>query len=297
MVTQTGRDDFIIAARSAFLNKGTRQKFSLFTLLIISILILSLEYFKTGPIDKMRSVTKDVIFLGSKIVSLPFVFINDKYLFLKSHISMYEEYENLKIKKINTKNLEYQNQFYKSENERLKKLIGETSLSDKTFLLAKILLDQQSPYLKSVLVNKGFKNDIKNGSAVLESYYYIGKIVDVNHLTSRVLLASDLNSKIPIIIEPGGINAILSGAGNDNYANLEYLPKINQVSDGNIAYTSGIDGDILEAVPVGTVVVKDQKKMVKFFVDFNQLKFVKVNLSKWARDLIYFPEKFFYYYR
>ena len=91
---------------------------------------------------------------------------------------MYEEYENLKIKNINIKNLEYQNQFFKSENERLKKLIGETSLSDKTFLLAKILLDQQSPYLKSVLVNKGFKNDIKNGSAVLESYYFIGKIVD-----------------------------------------------------------------------------------------------------------------------
>ena len=85
-------------------------------------------------------------------------------------------------------------------------------------------------------------------------------------LTSRVLLASDLNSKIPIIIEPGGINAILSGTGDDNYANLEYLPKINPVVM-EILFTSGIDGDILE-VPVGTVVEKD-KKMVKFFVNFN----------------------------
>ena len=52
MSTETSRDDFIIAIRSAFLKKGIRQKFSLFTLLIISILVLSLEYFKTGPVLK-----------------------------------------------------------------------------------------------------------------------------------------------------------------------------------------------------------------------------------------------------
>ena len=62
MVTDAGRDDFIIAIRSAFLKKGTRQKFSLFTLLIISILVLSLEYFKSGPIETFRSITKDIIF-------------------------------------------------------------------------------------------------------------------------------------------------------------------------------------------------------------------------------------------
>ena len=283
MATETGRDDFIIAARSAFLNKGTRQKFSLFTLLIISLIILSLEYFKTGPIDKFRSVTKDIIFLGSKMVSSPFIFLNDKYALLKSHINMYEEYETLKKKDLDIKNLEYQNQFFRSQNERLKKIIDEKSLSDKKFILAKTLLDQQSPYLKSVIVNKGFKNDIKIGLAVLKNSYFVGKIVDVNHLTSRVLLASDLNSKIPVIVEPGGINAILSGNGDNNYADLEYLPKTNQVSDGHIVYTSGIDGTILEALPVGKIVLKDQRKKVEFFVDFSQLKFVKVNLNKWAR--------------
>ena len=67
MATETGRDDFIISIRYAFLNKGTRQKFSLFTLLIVSILVLSLEYFKTGPIDKLRSITKDIILAGEFI--------------------------------------------------------------------------------------------------------------------------------------------------------------------------------------------------------------------------------------
>lgn len=74
------RDDFVIAIRSAFLKKGNRQKFSLFTLLIISCLILSLEYFKSGPIDKFRSVTKDIIYRGSHVVSLPFKLMGNTYV-------------------------------------------------------------------------------------------------------------------------------------------------------------------------------------------------------------------------
>ena len=89
MSTETGRDDFIISIRSAFLNKGTRQKFSLFTLLIASAFVLFLEYFQTGPIDKLRSITKDFIFRGSYVVSLPFVFIEDKYYLFEDHMNMY----------------------------------------------------------------------------------------------------------------------------------------------------------------------------------------------------------------
>ena len=277
MAKETDRDDFIISIRSALLNKGTRQKFSLFTLLILSIIILSLEYFQTGPIDKLRSITKDIIFKGSYVVSLPFIVIKDKYYLFKDHMDMYERYEVLKKKNLNTEGLKYENQFFKEENDRLKKIIQEKTLFSENYILTKVLLDQQSPYLKSVIINKGFKHGIKNGSSVVENSYYVGKIVDVNHLTSRVLLASDLNSKIPVIVEPGNVNAILSGKGNDNYADLEYLPTVNLIKDGHIVYTSGIDGTISAAIPVGKIFVKKDKKLVKFFVDFNQVEFVKVN--------------------
>ena len=96
-------------------------------------------------------------------------------------------------------------------------------------------------------------------------------------LTSRILLASDLNSKIPVVIEPGGVNAILSGNGNNEYADLEFLPKLNTLKEGAIVYTSGVDGIIAPAIPVGKIIIKDQIKYVEFFVNFNQLKFIRVN--------------------
>jgi len=277
MASDAGRDDFIIAIRSAFLKKGTRQKFSLFTLLIISILVLSLEYFKSGPVDTFRSITKDIIFKGSFFISEPFVYIKKNYYNFKEHLQMYEKYTELKNKNYSSDSLKNENKFYKSENKRLKKLIDEKNVYSNEFLLSKVLLDQQSPYLKSVIINKGFNHGIKLGVAVKEKYYFVGKIINVNFLTSRILLASDLNSKIPVIIEPNGINAILSGQGHNDYAGLEFLPKLKKIKEGDVVYTSGVDGIISEAIPIGKVFEKDEKLFVEFFVDYNQLKYVKIN--------------------
>ena len=277
MATDTGRDDFVIAIRSAFLKKGTRQKFSLFTLLIISILVLSLEYFKTGPVEVFRSITKDIIFKGSFFISEPFVYINRYYYKFQDHLRMYEEYEELKIKNYTVEILNNENQFYKSENKRLKELIGQKEIYSNELVLSKVLLDKQSPYLKSIIVNKGFKHGIKLGVAVKEKSYFVGKITNVNFLTSRILLASDLNSKIPVIIEPTGANAILSGQGHDDYGGLEFLPKIKKIKVGDVVYTSGVDGIIPQAIPVGKIIEKNEIFFVEFFVDFNQLQYVNVS--------------------
>ena len=277
MAADSGRDDFIIAIRSAFLKKGTRQNFSLFTLLIISILVLSLEYFKSGPINKFRSITKDLIFKGSFLVSAPFVYVKDQYYLLQDHLNMYEEFKLLRVKNFEIEEIKNQIEFYKSENIRLKKLIDERNIYSEDYLLAKVLLDQQSPFLKSMIINKGYKHGIKLGVAVKDKSYFVGKIINVNLLTSRILLASDLNSKIPVVIEPGGINAILSGNGNNSFADLEFLPKMNKIKEGSIVYTSGVDGIISPAIPVGKVKVDDGLKYVDFFVNYNQLKFIRVN--------------------
>ena len=277
MAADSGRDDFIIAIRSAFLKKGTRQNFSLFTLLVVSILVLSLEYFKSGPVDKFRSITKDFIFKGSFFVSVPFVYIKNQYYLFQDHLEMYDNYTAIREKEFDFESISNQIEFYKSENERLKKLIEEKKLSSENYLLAKVLLDQQSPFLKSMIINKGYQHGVKLGVAVKDKAYYVGKIINVNLLTSRILLATDLNSKIPVVVEPGGVNAILSGNGNNNFADLEFLPKLNTISEGSIVYTSGVDGIISPAIPIGKVFIKDEVKYVDFFVDYNQLKFIRVN--------------------
>ena len=275
----TNRDDFIIAIRSALLKKGNRQKFSLFTLLTASCLILSLEYFKTGPIDKFRSITKDIIYRASYVVSIPFKLIEDSYVKIQNHINMYDEYRLLKEKEFNISSLENDLKFYKSENIKLRKFINEEPLKEGKYIITKVLIDKESPYIKSLIINKGFEAGIEKGMAALDRSYMIGKVIETNYLSSRILLVNDLNSKIPVIIEPGNTQAILNGSGS-NYGELEYLPKNNIVDTGHIVYTSGSDRIFLSGIPIGKIEVIEGIKKVMFFSDLTQLDFVKIRYIK-----------------
>ena len=280
MSREMGRDDFVISARSVFLKKGNRQKFSLLTLIIISIIILSLEYFKSGPINQIRMITKDIIIKSSYAASVPFKSISKTYYAVIEHFNMYDEYKMLKTAEIKKQNLMLENNFFKEENQRLKKLINEKNLYNDEFHITKVLLDQKSPYLRSLLINKGFKHGIKLGAAVRSGSYFIGKVVDSNYLTSRILLISDLNSKIPITIEPGSINAILSGNGNNELGEIEYLPENNNIKEGGIVYTSGSDGVISSGIPIGKIILDNNLIKVDYFTDFTQINFVKVYYKK-----------------
>ena len=108
--------------------------------------------------------------------------------------------------------------------------------------------------------------------AVLDGNYLVGKIVEVNYSTSRALMISDLNSKIPVSIEPGNIQSILSGTGRRN-GKIEYVESEIIIDDGSIVYTSGSGNIFKSGIPIGKI--KDNKE-VNFFSDFSQLKFVKI---------------------
>ena len=117
------------------------------------------------------------------------------------------------------------------------------------------------------------------GMIVLDEKYLIGKIVEVNYLSARVLLLSDLNSKIPVSIEPGGFQSILSGTG-ENYGIIQYQQKEHIIEDNSIVYTSGAGGLFKAGIPVGKIEITDptltETKKVNFFSDFAQLRFVKI---------------------
>ena len=142
--------------------------------------------------------------------------------------------------------------------------------------MAKVLIDKQSPFLKSIIINKGSKNDLKKGMAVLSDNYLIGKIVEVNYSTSRVLLLSDLNSRIPVSIEPGSIQSILSGDGKDA-GKIQYTKNNTLINSDSIIYTSGTGGLLKPGIPIGKIYNIENQKIADFFIDFTQLRYVEVS--------------------
>jgi len=161
------------------------------------------------------------------------------------------------------------------ENKKLRELINESINSNE--IISKVLIDRESPFLKSIILNKGTKDKLKIGMAVVDEVYLVGKIIEVNYTNSRVLLLSDLNSKIPVILEPIGMQAVVSGTGGDvgkiQYTKEEYGDQIK--TEELIAYTSGQGGLFKPGLPVGKI-SKENINKIDFFSDFRQLEYVKI---------------------
>ena len=270
------RDDFVIAIRSAFLKKGNKQRFSLIGLIFFSIGLLILSKINLPVANYLKITLNEIVYRSSFIVSVPEKKIQDFSNKVRNHYNVYNDYllvkEKIKILQSN----KYKTQFLEEENKRLKKTINEYVYNSKE-LVAKVLIDKNSPFLKSIIVNKGSKDNIKLGMAVLDETYLVGKIVEVNYSTSRALLVSDLNSKIPVGLEPGNIQSILSGTGKQN-GKIEYLENDILIEDKSIVYTSGSGGLFKPGIPIGIYYKETEEnyEIVNFFSKLSQLTFVKL---------------------
>ena len=273
---QPSRDDFVIAIRSAFLQKGTKQRFSLIFLLFFSIILIVLGKYNFFAINYLKVIINEVVYRSSYIVSVPEKYAAYSYNTIRDHIILYKDYDILKKKLKKIESQKYNIDFLIAENQKLKKTLEDVSYSSHE-QLAKVLIDKESPFLRSIIINKGTKHNVTKGMTVLNDNYLVGKVVEVNFLTARVLLLSDLNSKIPITIEPGSVQAILSGTGK-NSGIIQYSKENLPINAGSIVFTSGAGGLFKEGIPVGKIAEINNKKVINFFSDFSQLGFVKVVL-------------------
>ena len=276
------RDDFIIAIRSAFLSKSTKQKFSLLTLVFFSIFIIVLSSFNFKAITVTKSVIKEIVYRSSFIISIPENFIKSSYLNLNEYTNFYKEYKLTKEELDQLKSENISTEIIKSENEELKSLIdGYTITSNK--ILAKVIVDHESPFLRSIIINKGSKEKIKIGTNIYDRSYLVGRVIEVNYTNSRVLLLTDLNSNIPVSIIPGNVQAIVVGNG-DKKGEIKYIKNdlINKINDKEVAYTSGTGSVFKSGIPVGTIDLseKNKKISVNFYSDFTQLKYVFAEIDE-----------------
>ena len=271
------RDDFSIAFRSALLQRGASQKFSILSLIIIAIIIFFLDVYGFGVIKTARGVINDLVYRVSYLASTPtriFPSLNSE---IANHFNLKKENEELRKTIEKYKALELNLEYLTNENQNLKKVLNAENISNvSNIILAKVLVDRNSPFLKSIIVNKGSKEGIEKGMPVTKDNNLVGRVVEINYLSSRVLLLNDLNSRIPVTLDADNSQAILSGGGTAK-PKLEYLPEGYEFTDDVNVFASGKDGIFNSGTPIGETTIDGE---VDLFVDPNQLSFVTVILKK-----------------
>ena len=282
---ERSRDDFVIAIRSAFIKKGNQQRFSLLSLILISIIFLILGNYNFKIIKFNRNLINEIVYISSFIVTVPENIVKNSFNKVSSHFEYYDDYQKVKNELQELENKDLSKNITTFENIELKKLIDDYFVEDSQ-TYAKVLIDKESPFLRSIVVNKGSKNGIKIGMIIYDDIYLIGKIVEVNFLTSRALLISDINSKVPVSIMPINVQAIMSGLDKET-GELQYIKSeklINKNNDELIVVTSGSGGVFKSGIPIGKINTKEISKnnnlIVNFYSNLSQLKYVKISSHK-----------------
>lgn len=145
-----------------------------------------------------------------------------------------------------------------------------------THVTGVVLADSGSPFRQSVLLNVGERDGIRDGWATMDGIGLVGRIAGVGPQTSRVILLTDSNSRIPVTVQPSGQKALLSG-DNSSLPPLDFLEDQDQVRPGDRVVTSG-DGGVFPAdLLVGQVALGSDKRLrVLLSADYGRLEFLRV---------------------
>ena len=278
---ETSRDDFVIAIRSAFLKRGNQQRFSLLSLILFSIIFLVLGNYNFKIINFNKILIKEIVYYSSFIITVPENIIKKSVNRVSGHLDYYKDYQIVKSELQELKNKDLSKKIIAYENIELRKLIDDYFIEDSQEY-ARVLIDKKSPFLRSIVINKGSKDGVKPGMTVYDDIYLIGKVVEVNFLTSRVLLISDINSKVPVTIQPLNVQGIMSGFDKQKGL-LQYIKDEKLINSNNeelIVVTSGTGGIFRSGIPIGkinfTETTANNKIVVNFYRNFSQLKYVKI---------------------
>ena len=162
------------------------------------------------------------------------------------------------------------------ENRRLRALLNAGRRIEGRHLTTAVIADTGGPYVRSLLVRAGSADGVRRGMAAIDANGLIGRIVAVGRRASRVLLVTDLNSRIPVKLAASGLRALLVGT-NGRLMRLNYVPPNVNVPVGARIVTSGHGGVLPRGIPVGRVEsVGRDTILVRPLVNWDRLTFVRL---------------------
>jgi len=160
--------------------------------------------------------------------------------------------DNQKLREENAHMIEWQNTVVsmEKENRELRALLNFKTEPKLSFISARVIADIGGAYTRGLIVTAGKVDGVRDGMAVMTGEGLIGRVVEVGDWSSRVLLISDLNSRIPVTIAETGDRAIMAG-DNSSEPKLLFMARDAAVSDGARIVTSGHGGVFPPNLPIG----------------------------------------------
>lgn len=187
--------------------------------------------------------------------------------------------ENARLRQQNERLLEWQSvaRQLALENQGLRRALHMDPTTERpTVVAARVIADSGGPFVHTVLVNAGRDQGVVKGMAAVNEHGLVGRVIEAGRRSARVLLLSDFNSRIPVMVEPSRDQAILAG-DNTREPLLVFLPLNPRLSVGDRVVTSGRGGLLPPGLAVGVVsAIGDERATVRTWVDWDRLEYLRL---------------------
>ncbi len=141
----------------------------------------------------------------------------------------------------------------KAENQRIRELLSSSSKLEERVLIAEVLSAAQDPYRHQILLDKGARDGVYRGQALVDASGVLGQVIQVLAGSSMALLITDPNHGIPVEINRTGLQTIALGRGDGQRLSLPYLPSNADIKIGDLLVSSPLGGRFPSGYPVGQI--------------------------------------------
>lgn len=163
-----------------------------------------------------------------------------------------------------------------AENAQLRDLLNVVGEPGQRFVTVRVIADTGGAFARSLLVNAGLRDGVRKGQVAMTAQGMVGRVAEVGERQARVLLVTDLNSRIPAMIESSRERAMLTG-DNTSRPRLQYLGTNARVEMADRIVTSGHGGVFPPGLPIGVVATAtDWEARVQPFVDLSRLEYLRL---------------------
>jgi rod shape-determining protein MreC len=255
--------------------KALVQRFAVLFLVLTAFALMLLSKAETVVVDRAAATISDIAAPIMDVLSRPAASLNDAIAAARN--LAYLRTENQRLKQENARLRTWQEAAHRLavQNRALQALLDFKPDPQSRYVSARVVGDSGGAFVRSMLLNAGKRDGVAKGQAVVTGDGLVGRIVSAGQWSSRVLLITDINSRVPVIVESARDRAILAG-DNTNLPKLAFLPGNTVLKPGDRVVTSGDGGVFPPGLPVGRVAsVGDGGIRVQPFVRLDSLEFVR----------------------
>lgn len=263
-------------ARLATPLKAWTQRFAFLLLVGAAFGLMLLGKADTQMVERARTQIADAVAPFLEAASEPVTTVNEALEDMRELARIREI--NAMLRAENERLLEWRRQAIavEAQNAALRDLLKVAPDVERRYVTTRVIADQGSAFVRSVLVAVGESAGVSKGQAALTGNGLAGRVAEVGERISRVLLITDINSRIPVQVGPGRDKAILAG-DNSPTPSLLYLLPGTTLSVGDRVVTSGHGGLFPPGLPVGEVVeAGDDGVRVHPYVDWDRLDYLRL---------------------